>query len=394
MNRERWNLYEKRVTAFLLAGLAMFGTTACSIPSQIFSDSGSNVIEKIDTSQYLDLEVLKEESQKQTFHGYEVYNLEYGTFETAIAGIKASINRIETSPVKAEVPAGTMYLLELAVEKYQFVSKGDVIALVSMETSALDLEELELKLTRMEEDYTKYLTDYEKCHEEALENISVYELPGKIDRTEIAQMELDHSRQVEIYEKQLQSQRERISEQKELSATKEILAPQDGYVLSVARLQAGQELANGTELCTIAPADKIILEFADETNHYGFGMNLTLSAGDRRYPETYEVEVVSALGKNLYGNWNQTTSIIHGDYDIGEMMWKGNYLVTGKTNVMENVLLVPVDAVIVESNKYYVNVLNGEDTLMKKQFIPGGKNADYYWVFDGLEAGMQIMMEN
>ncbi len=388
------NKNKKKYKASLLVGMAVLGLTACNMPDQLFSDSGSNVIEQIDTSQYLDLAALEKAPEEQNFHGYDVYTLEYGTFETTIAGIKANINMLETSTVRAEVANGNMYLLELCVSRGNYVSKGDVIAKVSTETSDLDMEELQLKLTRLEEDYVKYLADYDKQHKEAVENVSVYELPYKIDMIEIQQMELDYTRRVKSYEEQLANYREQIQEQKELAAMKEIVAPQDGFVLSVSGLSVGQELKNGTEICRIAPKDKIVFEFTDETMHYGYGMDLTLSSGNWRFPTTYEVEVVSALGKTLYGSWNQTTSFVDGEYDIGELLEQSPYLVSGTTNVMENVILVPVDAVTQEGSKLYVNVLNEDGSLLKKQFISGGKNADNYWVFDGLEAGMQIIMEN
>lgn len=386
----------KECAASLLTAVTCLGLTGCSLPDSLLTDSGSNVIMEVDSSQYLDFSALEktEEENAGTWNGYEVYTLNYGTFATDISGLKATLNMIEISPVKAQFSSGTMYLLEVLVSKYSFVEKGDVIARVSMEISELDLEELELKLLRVEEDYAAYLADYEERHTEAVENISVYNHPGKIDRIEINQMELDHAQTVKNYEKQIENYKERITELKSLASTKEILAPSSGFVLEMGRLQVGQELENGTLICNVAPTDKMMLEFSDETFHYGYGMDLNLVVGNTRSKKTYQVEAVSAIGKTLSSSWHQTSTKITGDYTFDQLIGDGPYTVTGTTNVMRNVLLVPVKAVTESSEKYYVTVLNEDGTLEKRQFISGGKNSQYYWVFDGLEQGTKIIIED
>ena len=55
-------------------------------------------------------------------------------------------------------------------------------------------------------------------------------------------------------------------------------------------------------------------------------------------------------------------------------------------------LLVPTEAVTAEKQKYYVTVLGEGGSMTKTQFIPGGSNGQYYWVFDGLEEGTRIVV--
>lgn len=385
---------KKEYVMILLMAVMCMGVTGCSLPDGLFTDSGSDVIMEVDHSQYLDFSVLEKEQESNTWNGYDIHVLNYGTFETNIAGIKAGIDVIEVNPVKVEFSTGTMQLVELLVTRNTYLEKGDVIAKVMVETDPIALEELELKLLRLEEDFADYQANYAKRHEEAVANISVYELPGKINRLEIEQMERDHAWSVRGYENQIAGYRERIKELKNTTAMEDITAPVAGFVLEVPKLQIGQELYNGDFICNIAPIDKMMMQFSDETWHYGYGMDLTLLVGDRRSQKPYPVQVVSALGKSLYGNWNQTATRVLGDYDVSELVSMGPYTITGTTNVMKNVLLVPVKAVTEDREKYYVTLVNDDNTLEKKQFIPGGKNTQYYWVFDGLKPGMKIFLEN
>ena len=113
---------------------------------------------------------------------------------------------------------------------------------------------------------------------------------------------------------------------------------------------------------------------------------------DTRTAKSYDALVVSAVGKTLSSQWDLATSRLDGAYDMAELLGNGPFYVTGETNVMENVLLVPSEAVTVENRKYYVTVLGEDGSLTKTQFIPGGNNAEYDWVFDGLKEGTKVMM--
>ncbi len=383
----------------LLTMVPILGLSGCSFSEKLFTDTGTDIVIETDSSAYLDLSLLDKEVSAEgsdSWNGYAVWTLEYDTFATAIIETRASINMVESVQVKPEFQSGSMLLTEMLVSRYAYVEKGDVLAKVDMEISELDLEEMELKLKRLEEEYTQAVADYNERHEAAVENISVYNHPGKIDRIEIAQMELDFEQTKKNYEGRIADYKEQIKDMMALAATKEIVAPQSGLVISVSRLEAGQKLSSNTVICTIVPEDKIVLEFADEGLLYGYGKELVMGVGANSKPNRteYNVTVISSPGKALTQEWGKTTTKIAGDFNIREVLEKGALMVGGQTNVMENVLLVPAEAVTEDNSRYFVTVLHEDGSLEKRQFVPGGNNLDYYWVFDGLEQGTKIIIEN
>ncbi len=395
MNREgKRNQFVIAMSATFL----LFSLSGCKASESMFTDAGTDLVVEMERSAYLDLSLLEEKPQgeTETWNGYEVWTLEYGTFATDIIETRAGINMVESVQVKPQIPFGSMILTELLVSRYSYVEEGDVLARVDVETSDLDLEETELKLKRLEEEYAQAVADYNERHEKATTDISVYNIPGQIDRIEIEQMELDFAQTKEGYESRIADYKEQIKDMKAAAATKEIVAPKSGFVLSVSRLQVGQELTNGSVICTIAPSDKIVLEFTDESFHYGYGTELVLGLGANSNPnrKEYSVTVGSACGKVLQEEWGKTTTQIVGNFTAQEIMEKGTLMVGGKTNVMENVLLIPADAVTVENGKCFVTVLHDDGRMEKRQFISGGNNLNYYWVFDGLEQGTKIIVEN
>lgn len=382
----------RRTMAAVIGLSAALMLTGCGSSNGLLSDAGTRVALKPDTSEYLDLSALEEGADTENGNSYDTYTLSYGTFSTQIVTQRASIKMLETSCVKAEFSTGTMRLVQILVEKNQYITAGTPVALVSMETDALQLQELERKLQRLQERYAEDQEEFQESQEKREALFARWDPQRSMDIIRYNQAQLDFDQTAAAYEKQIAKLQEQIQELEELRELTQILAKEDGYVLEVCTREKGKQLKSGETIVKLAPSDGICLEFADTMQHYGYGNELTLLVGDTRVAKSYDATVVSAVGNTLKGQWETGSSQLVGEYDLAELMGKGPFNVTGETNVMENVLLIPAEAVTVEKGKYYVTVVGDDNSLTKTQFISGGSNADYYWVFDGLEAGTRIVM--
>ena len=56
----------------------------------------------------------------------------------------------------------------------------------------------------------------------------------------------------------------------------------------------------------------------------------------------------------------------------------------GETVSVENVVLVPREAVTIKDGKTYVNVLNEDGSIVPTSFLAGGNDNKYYWVIEGI----------
>ncbi len=371
---------------------AALGLSGCGQSGGVLTDAGTNVALQPDPSEYLDLSVLSEDAGEDSWNSYSSYTVTYGTFSTQMTALRANVQMLETSCVKAEYSTGTMRLVEVLVERNQYITAGTPVALVSMETDELDLQELERRLLRLQQRYAEDLEEFQESQEEREALFARWDPQRSIDMIRYHQAQLDFEQTAASYEKQIANLQEEIRSLKELAGRTQIVAEEDGFVLEVCIRQKGETLENGATIVKLAPADKICLEFPDAMEHYGYGNQVTLLVGDTRTAKSYDAMVVSAVGKTLSSQWDLATSRLDGAYDMAELLGNGPFYVTGETNVMENVLLVPSEAVTVENRKYYVTVLGEDGSLTKTQFIPGGNNAEYYWVFDGLKEGTKVMM--
>lgn len=385
--------YRTRTALLLIfAGLVSL-FTGCASP---FTDVGTDVVMQNDIADYLDLSALEGNDYQEDgyWNGYQVYTIAYGDFYTQTIGNRASIEMLEVTPVKVEYATGTMRLVELAVSKNQFVHAGDTIARVTMETNALDLEELQLKLQRLEERYQAAREEHESEQAQREENLSVYRYLRRIGQLEYEQADRDFARTAANYEKQIAEYQERIEALQALEGTKEICAPVDGYILELSYVVSGQELPSGTVLVNMTPADKLSMQFEDSLAHYGFGQEMTLTMGSGLTAKEYSVSVISATPKVLDADLRTLTASVGGELDMESLVGNGPFFAVGITNEMEHVLLIPAEAVETSKQKYYVTVLHEDNRLEKRQFLPGGHNSDYYWVFDGLEEGTRILIGN
>ena len=378
------------LTAGILA--VVLSMTACG-QDGVLSDAGANVVTVPDKSQYLDLSVLDGEGiTEDGWNSYSTYTVTYGTFSSEMVPMRANLRMLETAYVKAEYEVGTMRLRELLVEKNQYIKAGTPVAKVTMEIDEADLLELERKLLRLQQRYIAAQEEFLESQEKREVLFAKWPPQRTIDITRYEQAQLDFAQTAMGYERQIAELTERIEKLRALAGQTEIVAKEDGFILDVSLLRRGQILENGTIILRLAPADKICLEFEDRLLHYGYGNQLTLSAGSTRNPQVFDAMVVSAVGKALSSDWTVGVSRLDGEYDIAELLGNGPFNVSGQTNVMENVLLVPAEAVTAEKQNYYVTVLGEGGSMTKTQFIPGGNNGKFYWVFDGLEEGVMIVI--
>lgn len=378
------------LTAGILA--VVLSMTACG-QDGVLSDAGANVVTVPDKSQYLDLSVLDGEGiTEDGWNSYSTYTVTYGTFSSEMVPLRANLRMLETAYVKAEYEVGTMRLRELLVEKNQYIKAGTPVAKVTMEIDEADLLELERKLLRLQQRYIAAQEEFLESQEKREVLFAKWPPQRTIDITRYEQAQLDFAQTAMGYERQIAELTERIEKLRALAGQTEIVAKEDGFILDVSVLRRGQILENGTIILRLAPADKICLEFEDRLLHYGYGNQLTLSAGSTRNPQVFDATVVSAVGKALSSDWAVGVSRLDGEYDIAELLGNGPFNVSGQTNVMENVLLVPAEAVTAEKQNYYVTVLGEGGSMTKTQFIPGGNNGKFYWVFDGLEEGVRIVI--
>lgn len=274
----------------------------------------------------------------------------------------------------------TTYFGEYLVPIYKDVKKGDPIARITVEADIRDLEEKETELRREKE----RLADYMEENKEEIETNEA--VANKIAAWQETVADLE-----EVVE----------TMRKEYTSTV-LVAPIDGKVESLFVNEEYDEMYSGRACGEIVDTSVGFL-VADSRGFINYGTELQVSyttiddtgatctgtvitLGEYGVSESLAADgVLIKLPDGVVDNLKTHTMLsVSGHYVNNKITLKG----VGK--VMEDVVQIPADAVTNIDGKTYVNVLLKDGTVKIVPFLAGGHSREFYWVVDGLEAGMTV----
>lgn len=395
------NRNRRRTAALVTALAAALSLSACGLSDRLFTDTGSGGQQKPDRENYLRTDALGQdgqanEGQKQD-NRYRVLTLEKGVY-TETTRSKSLTNWYGAMPeVLYSLEGVEARLNEYVVDHMQYVEAGDVIATVYTDVEEATLLEARTRLNRL----TERLQDAQEQTERELEDIldekavTYNDYRKQILDIRYEQRQLDWEMEKYQYESQIEEAGEELEKLTKAGKLYEITTDTAGYIYLDRRYPAGTQLKEGDVICKIIRPDTAYqsTESAPDQFCYGMTEEIAFQSGSEEY------RVVSGGSRALYGNLDQGLTVFRrvseGEVDREQLT---NYahaatMKEGLLKKVENVILVPCDAVTEEDGKYYVTVLLEDGTLLKTQFLPGGGNTEEYWVLDGLTEGMQIVYD-
>lgn len=388
-NKITSSVLKRAVTALLLSGLVLGG---CGFG---LTDSGYESTASINPNEYLELGVFDRTDDEIMEKSYETYTLEYGTFVTEqTAG--ASVFEPITYQEKAKIESGTMVFNEFLVSEMDYVKAGDPIASVSPETDSISIKEAELSLQRLKTQYEEAVKSREESiadRDEIYRNLKTDE-EKKIRLLQWQIADLNWQKTEASYKERIKSSEDSIAEQKKRANTKTISAEHSGYVYSLEKIEAGTYLKNGQNLLVLVPTNNLYLEMNDKDMIYTYGKQYTVTVRvGRNNKYEFEAYTINPPLCSLYFNMNTGKAYLIVNAQMATNIPRASITVSGVASTIENVLLVPYDAVEKEDNCCFVTVMNEDGTIARLPFISGGNNRNYYWVISGLDAGMKVIHE-
>ena len=376
-------------TAIVFALMFVLLCTACGT-SESTATSGAVAKEN-----YLNVNALDRQGGQLEAGQYQVYTLEKGIFVEEALGQTLERAYINATIACVELPCEQARFASYAASYFVYVEKGDLLATFYADVDTVALEQAELELQRLEERFAQAELDHVERAEELVEKMATeydsYE--DKVLEVQRIQEELDWANTKRTYENNIKDIKETIKELEETGNVIEVYAPAEGLAVPTKGYAPGAEVKDGDYLCHIIPVDEYYVSTDKRTDLYNFGMEMTFKTRAGATTGT----VISADSKVLYGNLDKhdvVFSIATSDtISQDDLNASRSLAFEGNAKVVENVILIPKAAVTVEEDEYFVTVLQEDGSLLKTEFIAGGSNTEYYWVFDGLSEGMNIIMK-
>lgn len=283
------------------------------------------------------------------------------------------------------VDTGKAYIKDILVAESQQVSAGETLMTLEVVSDDIEIERCKKRIERLEERLVK-------LQAKKAEN------DGKkiIDR----QVEKDITANI-AETNRVKRTLEKLSK---YSGTVEIKAPKDGIISEISDHKSGDLIGEGTKLIQFADSSVRAIVVKDENAQLAYGNQVTVEYVDKtgtRQSIPGEVITVdnTALSKDLVRDWmlislpEESGQLFDGSREEKGKWARDSFTVIAPVKRVEDVVLVPKQAVSIVKGSYYVNVVNEDGTVTKTGFISGGSDNNYHWAICGLDEGMEICWE-
>ena len=291
--------------------------------------------------------------------------------------------------------------VEHLVNQGQEVKAGDVIAVFRKQTDDIRLTAIELELEQLETQRQDGLDDRAEQMEELIEQIEDLTPPlGEANsvrdnlKLENLQMQLEKMQiEQQRFEKQLDEQVRQLKQErkqlKDAQAELNVTAPVDGEIESIQYMVPGSMCTRGQPVVIIHNPDRIILKADKGTmGEFRVGQKVRISYGKRNDRSETTGCVVAA--DNLLDEAQKTEfAYIELDEEIDPGLLMG-VQVYAMNMYIEDVLLLPRNAVQYDGGKAYVEVVSGAGTSVR-YVITGPNDGENIMILAGLEEGTAVL---
>ncbi len=286
------------------------------------------------------------------------------------------------------------YFAEYHVTRRQEVQAGQVLA-----TFTLDMDEEKYASTQLALERTQ--REYARGKELRLEEIDLLleQQLGITDLYERELMELRIRRAKLVYEQYCYQQQnliigyeEQLAEMDEQSRRTQLVAPFDGIVSDLTYKRVGERIYAYEPLVTIYREADMLLRIANKDQNFRYGMTVTVTSGAKANQQVFEGHVVAA-DDLLPESRRQGYALIKlVPNEAGSKPRYSSIKVSGATQQLSNVLLIPRKAAALDGGKYYVETpMNG--SVQKRYVNIGLMNNTSAWVVQGLNEGDQVIAD-
>ena len=320
---------------------------------------------------------------------YETAAVELGEFRNTVSG-KVSV----VYPIAESLywEGSTARFVSSPVSAKQEVKKGDVLMTFQVETSTADLTALRLERDRLwqelQDGKASRLADIEAKKQEA-QLLTSYD--RRIAELTVEKMEAAYDAYVFKATQKVYDVDTKIIELEKNAANTTLVAPFDGVIDSVARLNPGDPISKSTPLITMHAAQPFVLNLTDSSQTVRYNMPVTIQSGSGNKLAVYTGRVVAAPNI-LPHSLSQKSILVQLDENVASGDLANTLRFSADTEIVQNILVAPRGAFDSEEGRSFVYVLeNG--IAQKKYVVSQSNNTGTVWILEGLSQGQTLIID-
>jgi len=249
-----------------------------------------------------------------------------------------------------------------------------------------------LDRARVEEDYVKGKEARLKAISEAeyiLTTISdSYE--RQAHRLRLERMRLEYSLYCHQQDWRLSRLRLSIDEMKKRRSQTELTAPFAGIVDNIVYKRPEDMVWDGERLVTIYDPTDMLLRVDNALLHFRYGLTVQVEFGTQRNRSTLTGQVIAA-DNIIHESRRRGYAFIRLEPYDGDVSFI-NMNATVGTYSLDNVIVIPRKALLLEGGKHYVNKLI-DGSLSKRYVLLGMTSTQNAWIYSGLDEGETVVID-
>lgn len=281
--------------------------------------------------------------------------------------------------------------VEYTVKKKDWVEKGDVIAILSLEPNEAELTEARLALENAQQALEDGRAQREETLNEARDAARSLSDPlqKKAAALELERLEIELERFVLQQEHTIEGLQKALDDLTEQNATAAVLAPAAGQISVLIYKQPNEHVDVGETLAKLFDPSVRLVRVQDNAGNFRYNMSVTVTTGRNKERTTYSGRVVAA--DNLLPEGQRTGyAYVAMDGVADEALT--NAQVSIQPVRVDNVMIVPRKALTLTNGKASVNLLG--DGMVRKRYV---YNVAYTpsdaWLLKGVSVGDTVILD-
>ena len=292
-------------------------------------------------------------------------------------------------------PSGTF--VNYLVEEGQEVKKGKKLLSYRLPFDPISLEEKELKLKQSLEAYELACRQREAEIDEGkkrLETLEQETYEAKIAKLNLEKQKLSFRQYCYQTEKALDIQKEDIKAIKAKEELQYLYAPYDGIIHKGDGVLEAMDIDNRKVLLTILDKKSAVLGTEVSGNEsLWFDMKVSVTGIINRKEDKDNLHTGRILSSDSLFEGKLTTGMLYvalDDRELVDTIQMAN--ISAATVTVEQVPIIPLKAVKTENDRKFVYQKDSDGSL-RRQYITGRDNGTDMWVYSGLSAGQNIVVD-
>ena len=328
-------------------------------------------------------------------------------YKTEAIGI-GTFSKVESTQGIAYFPSNTSVIydglsavfVESLAEFGEYVDAGQELVKIEIIKDEAKLRELELKLERTKSSYEVGLRDKQReisnmntDRDKLADSYAIQKANLNIEAKEV-----ELARYIYSTERDIAKQEEAIRKLNDESEVTYVTAPVSGKLTSQKYYSAGDPVKPGDVMYRIT--DTSVFYVAAESSNFHFGTDVTVTASIRGKEYSLPGKVVICTADIKGSVRTRVIMRVEAPEEIQAMLTRNSEInfaavrltVSGETNRVDNVLLMPMSAKTNTGQETYTNLLDENNQVHHRPVKVAFTNREYAWVLSGLKEGDIVIL--